>query len=327
MTHTLWSWTRVACLSLLACSAHAQAPYPNRPMTLVVPYSSGGPTDLAARNLSQAAPKLLGQPMVVVNKAGAAGVIGSQFVRIAPPDGYTLLLARAGAQAISIAMDPAVPYKWNEFTLLSLLEFNPVACAVKPDAPYGSLKELIAYLKKHPGKLNFASSGEGTIPYMATQVLLSSGGLPPDAAANIPYKSDADSISAMLGNQVQFMCSNATAFIPFIKAGTLRGLAVAMPERIAELPEVPTAREEGYPGLEKVVGWSALYGPPGMSADLVKKWTETLAHVAKDPEWLAVNARIGGVPAIRSPAQTEQFVREQFEFYDGLITTLGVRKK
>jgi tripartite-type tricarboxylate transporter receptor subunit TctC len=300
--------------------------YPSRPISLIVPYSAGGPTDLAARNLGNSVLKLLGQPMLVLNRPGAAGAIGSQFVRNAVPDGYTMLLARAGAQAISVAIDSSVPYKWNDFTFISLLEFNPIACAARPDAPYGTLRQLIDYLRANQGKLNYASSGDGTIPYMATQVLFSTGGLPKDVAANIPYKSDADSVNALLGNQVQFMCSNATAFIPYIKAGTLRGLAVAMPERLPDLAQVPTAREQGYPEMEKVVGWSALYGPPGMSNALIEKWRQTLEKVAHDPKWVALNAKFGGVPAIRSRADTEKFVREQFDFYNDLITRLGVRK-
>src|SRR5262249_29101590 len=161
----------------------------------------------------------------------------------AAPDGYTMLLARAGAQAITPAMDSKTPYKWNDFTMLSVLEFNPIACVARADAPYKSLKELVEHLRANPGKLNFSSSGEGTIPYMATQVLFSAGGLSKSIAVNVAYKSDADSVNALLGSQVQFMCSNTTALIPHIKGGTLRGLAVAMPERIPELPDVPTGRE------------------------------------------------------------------------------------
>lgn len=324
---TLLTAGLLAVAAITGVQAQPAAPsYPVKPISVIVPYSAGGTTDLSARILSEATTKMLGQPMVVVNRAGAAGVIGSQMVRNAAPDGYTLLLARAGAQAITPAIDSKVPYKWDDYTFLSLLEFNPVACVARADAPYRNLQELIAYLREHPGKLNYPDSGPGTIPQMATQVLFSIGKLGRDVAVSVPYKSDGDSSVALLGNQVQFMCSNATAFIPLIKSGQLRGLAVAMPERIPDLPEVPTAREQGYPDLEKVVGWSALYGPPGMSPELVDRWQRIMSDVAKDKHWLQANARSGSVPAVRSASETQRFVREQFDFYNKLIGELGIRR-
>ena len=306
--------------------AQPQAHYPTRPISIVVPYSPGGTTDFSARSLSEVTTKMLGQPMIVVNRAGAAGVIGSQLVRNAAPNGYTLLLARAGAQAITPAIDSKVPYKWNDFTFISLLEFNPVACVVRADSAYRSLSDLINDLREHPGKLNYPDSGPGTIPQMATQVLFSMGKLRRDVAVSVPYKSDADSSVALLSGQVQFMCSNATTFIPLIKSGQLRGLAVGMPERIPDLPDVATAREQGYADLEKVVGWSALYGPPGLPQDIVDRWQQIMAAVAKDEHWLQLNARSGSVPAVRSAGETQRFVREQFDFYNKLIAELGIRR-
>lgn len=318
---------RYGLLAALACAAvAARAEYPERPITLVVPYSAGGATDLAGRNLAQHAGEALGQKVVVLNKPGAAGVLGSQFVRTAPADGYTLLIARVGSQAVSPAMDPKVPYKWNEFTFLSLLELTPTACVARADAPFGSLPELVAHLKAHPGKLNYSSSGDGTLPQMASLMLLSLAGLERTAAVNVPYKSDADSVVAMLGGLVHFHCASATALIPQVRAGKLKGLSVAMPERMDEFPGVPTAREQGYPDLEKVVGWSALYGPEGLPAAVVAKWTEAMRKVATHPGWIEGNRRFGGVPAVRSPADTERFAREQFELYQRMVRALGVGK-
>jgi tripartite-type tricarboxylate transporter receptor subunit TctC len=314
-----------ACALLLAC-AQASAQYPEKPITLVVPYSAGGATDLAGRNLAQFAGEVLGQRIVVLNKPGAAGVLGSQFVRTSPADGYTLLIARVGSQAVSPAMDSSIPYKWNEFTFLSLLELNPTACVARADAPFSSLPDLVAYLQRNPGKLNYSSSGDGTLPYMATQLLLSLAGLDRNAAVNVPYKSDADSVVAMLGGLVHFHCASATALIAQVKAGKLKGLAVSMPERMEEFPGVPTAREQGYGDLEKVVGWSALYGPQGLPGAVVEKWAETMKKVAAHPGWIEGNRRFGGVPSVRSPADTEKYAREQFELYQGFVKSLGIGK-
>lgn len=314
----------MAAAALCATVPVALAQYPDRPITLVVPYTAGGATDLAGRNLAQYAGEILGQKVVVLNKPGAAGVLGSQFVRTSPADGYTLLIARVGSQAVSPAMDPKVPYKWNEFSFLSLLELNPTACVARADAPFGSLPELVAHLKSSPGKLNYSSSGDGTLPQMASLLLLSLAGLDRNAAVNVPYKSDADSVVAMLGGLVHFHCASATALIPQVRAGKLKGLSVAMPERMEEFPGVPTAREQGFADLEKVVGWSALYGPEGLPAAVLAKWSDTMKKVAAHPGWIEGNRRFGGVPAVRSPAETERFAREQFELYQAMVRTLGV---
>ncbi len=312
-----------AFLAAAAPGLHAQ--YPDRPVTFMVPYAAGGPTDLAARNLALHAGKALGQRIVVLNRPGAQGALGSQQVRTAAPDGYLLLIARVGAQAALPAIDPATPYKWNDFTFLSLLELNPTACVARAEEPYRSLAELIEHLKRNPGKLNYSSSGEGSLPYMATQLLFSLAGLDRNAAVNVPYKSDQDVVVAMLGGQVNFHCASTTALVNPVRSGRLRALAVFMPERMKEFPDVPTAREQGYPDLEKVVGWSALYGPPGLPPALVAKWTEIMKAVAQDPAWIDGNTKFGGVPAVRPPAETERFAREQFEFYAGLTKALGIR--
>lgn len=312
--------------ALLLAIAPAAAQYPDKPITLVVPYTAGGATDLAGRNLAQYAGEAMGQRIVVLNKPGAAGVIGSQFVRTSPADGYTLLIARVGSQAVSPAMDSSVPYKWNEFTFLSLLELNPTACVARADAPFNSLPELVAHIRRNPGKLNYSSSGDGTLPFMSTQLLLSLAGLDRNAAVNVPYKSDADSVVAMLGGLVHFHCASATALIGQVKAGKLKGLAVSMPERMAEFPGVPTAREQGYGELEKVVGWSALYGPQGLPPAVLAKWAETMRKVAAHPGWIEGNRRFGGVPAVRSPADTEKYAREQYELYRAMVKRLGIGK-
>ncbi len=323
MDRRFFSAIGVGCLML---GAQAFAQYPDKPITLVVPYSAGGATDLAGRNLAQYAGEVLGQRIVVLNKPGAAGVLGSQFVRTSAPDGYTLLIARVGSQAVSPALDSSVPYKWNEFSFLSLLELNPTACVSRADAPYKSLPELVDHLKRNPGKLNYSSSGDGTLPYMTTQLLFSLAGLDKNVAVNVPYKSDADSVVAMLGGLVHFHCASVTALIAQVKAGKLRGMAVSMPDRMDEFPGVPTAREQGFADLEKVVGWSALYGPQRLPAAVVEKWTETMKKVAVHPGWVEGNKRFGGIPAVRSPADTEKFAREQFELYEGLTKSLGLRK-
>ena len=300
--------------------------YPNKPITLIAPYAAGGDSDASGRNLAAVAAKYFQQPLVVQNVVGASGIIGSQRVRTAPADGYMLLIARGGSQAITPALDSKTPYKWNDFTMLSLLDFNPVACVVKSDSPYKTMKDLLAALKAQPGKLNYATAGPGTTQHMAVEILLKAAGLPPNSAEQIGYKGGGEATQAILTGTVQFLCNNLPTLGGQLKGGTMRGLLTTTTERLKEYPDIPTARELNLAQMEDVMGWSGLYGPPGLPAEVVNKWVEVLKRVAQDPDWLRGNASFGAIPAIRSQAETEKFARDQFELYERLGTALGLRK-
>ena len=300
--------------------------YPNKTITLVAPYAVGGDSDFSGRNLSVVASKLIGQSVIVTNIVGASGTIGSQRVRTAAPDGYTLLVSRGGSQAITPALDSSTPYKWNDFTFISLLDFNPVVCVVKPDAPYKTMKDLIDTIRANPGKLNYATAGPGTTQHLAVEVILSQIGLPSTAAMMIPYKGGGEATTALLGGQVQFICNNLTTMVGQIKGGAMRALVTSTPNRLKEFPDVPTAKEMGISNLEQVMGWSGLYGPPGLPAEVVTKWQAVLKEVAKDSNWLRGNDTVGAIPAIRSPQDTEKFAKEQFDLYSKLGTQLNLKK-
>ncbi len=305
----------------------ALAQYPAKPITLVIPFGAGGDSDLSGRLLAQHVAKYLGNPSFVpLNRVGASGSIGAMAVRTAAPDGYTLLVARIATHAIFPALESKAPYKWHEFSMLSLLELNPFICAVRTDSPVKTVQDLYATIRKDPGKLNFSTSGPGTSQNMSAQYLMSLAGLKPDAAVGIHYKSGAEVTTALLGGQVHFACNNASTMVSHIRAGALRGLFVTTRERLPDTPELQTAREAGVPEMEKIVGWTALMGPPGLPKAVLDRWAAALASLAKDPEWLAGIARIGGIPAIRSATETEKYVREQYELYDGLIGALGIRQ-
>jgi tripartite-type tricarboxylate transporter receptor subunit TctC len=312
---------------VLAASAIAHAQYPSRPILLVVPYTAGSDADLAARNLAQHAPRYLdGQSVVVMNQPGASGAIGTAAIRNASPDGYRLLLARIASQVILPAMDRKTPYRWNDFTLLSVLEVNPYVCAVKSDAPHPSMKALIAEVGKQPGRLNFATVGDGSLQNFGPQYLFSLVGLPRDAAVGIPYKGSGELTASLVSGQVNFACSNLGALLGHFRAGTLRALMTTTREPLKELPDTPTARSLGWPEMERLAAWSALAGPPRLPRDVVSRWADVLAKLAKDPAWLAGVAKLGGVPAVRSPAETESFVRDQYQLYERLAERLGLRQ-
>ena len=303
------------------------AGYPEQPVTLIVPFSTGGDADLAARNLQPVAQRVLGQPAVVVNRAGASGAIGSNVVKAAKPDGYTLLLARVGSQVVLPALQPNLSYKWSDFTLIGLLELNPVVCAVRSESPLRTLKDLGDALRANPGKLNYSSSGQGTILHLGPQLLFEQLKLGKEAAVQVIYKGGSEAALAVLTGEVDFSCGNLTSMVGNIKGGRLRALVTTTPERLKDQPDVPTAREAGFPRLETIVGWSALYGPPGLPKAIVEQWVQVLQAAAADPQWQAATERAGSLPRVLSPADTERYVAEQFKVYETLGRSLQLELK
>jgi tripartite-type tricarboxylate transporter receptor subunit TctC len=305
-------------------SAHAQA-YPNKPVTVLVPFSAGGDADQAARNLAVTAQAVLGQPIVVLNKAGANGAIGSIAAKEAAPDGYTLLLARVGSQSLLPALRTDLKYKWNDFTFIGLLELNPVVCVVHPDSPYKTLADLTQAIRRTPGKLNYSNSGPATVQNLAPQLLFYKMDMKPDAAQAINYKGGGEVALAVMSREVDFACNNLSSMVSLIQSGKLRALVTTTPERVKQIPDVPTAREAGFPDLEAVVGWSALYGPPKMNPEAVKRWAAVLQTAAKDARWVAGNDNYGGIPRVLTPEETEKYVAENFRTYQTLGQKIGIQ--
>ena len=316
------------CMAACAMTATAQThPYPDQPVTLLIPFSPGGDADGAARALAMVAQKRLGQPLVPVNRAGASGGIGSIAVRNAKPDGYTLLIARVGSQAVLPALQPTAGYKWNDFTFIGLLELNPYVCVTRADSPVKTMKDLVDALKARPGKLNYSTSGPATILNFGPQLLFDLLKLGKDAAVQIAYKGGGEAALAVLSGDVDFSCGNLSSMVGNIKAGKLRPLVTTTPERLKGLPDVPTAREAGYLQLEAIVGWSALYGPPGMSKELVERWAAILSMAAKDSQWIGATEKAGSIPRVLSPAETEKFAAEQYAVYERLGRQLQIELK
>ena len=315
----------LAMFALVGAPAIAQE-YPIKPILFVIPYAAGGDSDLSGRNVAQHASKYLNNRIIVpFNRVGASGVIGAMSVKNATPDGYTLLVGRIATHAVLPATDPKLPYKWNEFTMISLIELNPYICFVKNDSAIRTAADLIATLRKSPGKLNYSTAGTGTSQDMAAQYLMSLGGLTKDHAMGIHYKGGGEVTTAVMGGQVDFACNNAPTVIAQAQGGRVRPLLVT-PQRLKELPDAPSAKEAGFPEMEKIVGWTALMGPAGLPKPIVDKWADVFQKLAKDPDWQAGNARIGGIPAIRSPVESEKYVREQYEMYSKLAVALGMRQ-
>ena len=266
--------------SLLAISLQA-SDYPNKPITLVAPYGPGGASDLSARLIAGAAPRYLGQPVLAINKTGAAGVTGSNFVVNSKSDGYTLLSARVGSQMGVPAMNKTIPYKWDDFTMLGLIEINPFVLTVNPKSGIKTFAEFEAKIKKGE-EMTYSSAGVGTLLHIAVAVMSNAMGADFDKLTHVPYKGGGKARAAVVAGQVDFSFQNLSAVMGALESGQLTALVVTMPERQSVIPNVPTAKEVGYTELEKIIGWSAIYGPPDLPNDVVNKWTDTLQKLKKD---------------------------------------------
>lgn len=322
----LLSAAALAAAASFAVPALAQGSYPDKPITVISPYSPGGDADIAGRNFAAAAQRVLGQTVVVVNKTGASGVIGSAMVVAAPPDGYTLLLARTGSQAILPAIQPtSTKYKWDDYTFIGMLELNPYGCAVNAKSAYKNMDDLVKAIRTKGKTLNFGTAGNMTTNDMGPRQLFKMLKLAPEQTPTmIPYKGTGEAVMSVVAGETDFSCGSIGPFLPHIKSGALRGVMITNAERMAELPDVPTARELGYGEMEKIVGWSAVFGPPKMPADVQAKLAAALQTIAKDPAWLAGTAQTGSLPYVKSPEETKAFTKAQYELYRALGESLGI---
>ena len=325
-TMTLLRRLAGAAALLAAGLAAAQAPYPNRPITLISPFSAGGDADLAARAYAAAATRALNQSMVVLNKVGASGVIGSAQAIAAPPDGYTLLLARTGSQAIMPAVMPtSTKYKWDDYTFIGTLELNPYGCVVNAKAAYKNFNELASAMQTQGKGLNFGTAGVLTTNDMGPRLLFRLLKLSPEQTpTQIPYKGTGEAVTSLLAGQTEFSCGSLGSFLAHIKAGTLRALMVTTAERMASLPDVPTARELGYADMEAVVGWSAVFAPPGLPADVRDRLVAAMKTIGADPLWQQATAQTGSLPYLKSPEETRDFTHKQYQLYRSLGESLNI---
>lgn len=313
------------CLVLPTATLQA-ADYPEKPVTLVAPYGAGGASDLVARALAETARGYLGeQPIIVINKPGNGGMTGSRYVASSDPDGYTLLLARVG-MALYPAVHAKSPVAWDAYTFLGLLEATPMILCVNEASPYKTVEDLLEAIKNNPGRMTYAASGAAAIDGFAVQTLLSDIGLDPLTAATlIPYKGGGALATALLGNHVDFLAVSAGSLMPHIEAGKMRPLMVYAPSRMAKLPDVATATEKGFAQAGQVTGWSALYGPKGLPAEVVARWDEALAKVAADKTWLELAGRRGSISAVGT-VDMGKYAQGQYQLYNSLAKKFGYLK-
>jgi tripartite-type tricarboxylate transporter receptor subunit TctC len=293
----------IAACTLAAGVAHA---FPERPITIVVPYAPGGAADAVARVVATRLGAKLGGSVIVDNKAGASGTIGASFVAKAPADGYTMLYD-ATPHSINPHLFPKMPYAANALQPLSLVLLAPNVLIVKSDAPYKNVGELIAKAKAQPGKINFASGGSGTVQRLAAELFRQQLGLD---MVHVPYKSGGPAITDVIAGQVDFMFGTVAATYPHVSGGKLRALAVSAPERSKRLPDVPTVAEAAIPGYE-AYEWNGVFLPAGVPAPIATKLQQALQDVLKEDEVKQRLADLGAKPVGSTPSDFAAFLKKE----------------
>ena len=309
-------------LAFVMCSiAQAQnTEYPVRPIRIVVPFAAGGATDVIARVVGQKVSELLGQPVLIDNKAGANGNIGSDFVSKSAPDGYTLLVSGVGSQGINATLYRSMPYDIVEgLTHIGMIAKGPNALVVNPAFPANTLSELIALIKASPGKYNYASTGNGASNHLSMEMLKSAADL---NVAHIPYKGGAAAMLDLMAGQVPMMFVNFDSAVPHVKSGKMRAIAVTSLTRRQALPDVPTVAESGFPGFE-AESWTAISGPPNMPAALVLRINEILIRIAQMPDVREKFAALGLEASLLKPDAMKQFVKQEVDKWGKAVRASG----
>jgi tripartite-type tricarboxylate transporter receptor subunit TctC len=313
--------TALAVLSI-SVPALAQEAYPAKPIRLVVPYAPGGVSDITGRIVAQKMGELLGQPMVVENRAGAGGMVGTGSVAKADPDGYTIVLSSLSAYAIGPKMVKAPLYDpVKDFTPIGPVALSPTILTVNTALPFQNVKELIAFAKANPGKLTYGSSGIGSVAHISAEVLRASTGI---ELVHVPYKSAAQSYPDLIAGSISMVFDALPSAIQHIKAGKARPLAMMSDRRASLVPEVPTFAESGYPEATLRL-WVGLHGPANLPAPIVQKLNDTAAKAVASADVRERFTAVGADPYSTSPREFAEMVRGDVERLGKMMAAAGIK--
>jgi tripartite-type tricarboxylate transporter receptor subunit TctC len=313
--------TTVALAVVGPSQAFAQA-YPSKPVRLVVPFPPGGSTDIVARIVAQKLGERIGQPVLVENRGGAGGTIGTDAVAKAAPDGYVLGFASTSTHAVAPAVYAKLPYDAvKDFAPISLVAVTPYLLVVNPKVEVKTLKEFVAYVKPRPGKFNYASAGTGSTTHLAMEMLKSSAGL---FILHIPYNGNGPAGTAVIAGDVEFLFGSLPALLPHAKSGRVRPIAVGTPKRSPSLPDVPTVAESGFPGFDASL-WLAVMAPAGTPAAVISRLNKEVVAVVKSPDAADALNKAGAEPVTSTPAELASMVREGVKKYAATVKRAGVK--
>jgi tripartite-type tricarboxylate transporter receptor subunit TctC len=305
----------------LATTVAAAAGYPERPVSMVVPFPPGGSSDMIGRILAAKMQDKLGGTFIVENKAGATGTIGAAYVKNAKPDGYTLLVSSLAPFAVNPFLQKNLPYDpAKDFDLLSVLVQAPNVLVANPKVPVKTVADVIAYLKAHPGEASFASSGAGSSDHLTAELFWQETGT---KGLHVPYKGGGPAIQDLVGGQVQFSFQNLNAVISQIKGGTLKPIAITSAKRSQLLPDVPTLEESGVKNAD-VYSWQAIAGPKGLPADVKAKLHEGIVAAMNDPDAKKKLTDLGFEIVANTPEQFARFQAQELARWKRVIAAAHI---
>jgi tripartite-type tricarboxylate transporter receptor subunit TctC len=305
---------------LAPLTVHAQ-PYPNRPIKIIVPYAAGGAVDIVARTIGQPLAEALKQPVIIDNRPGASANIGMEMVAKATPDGYTLLMASNGI-ATNMALFPQLAFDGRrDFVPIAKIGYAPLVIVAPASSPAKSLKDLIAMGKAEPGKLTYASAGNGSSGHLAGELLKSTAKID---VLHVPYKGGAPAITDLLGERISFMPINPVEVTAHIRGGRLRALAVASDKRFPLLPDVPTVAEAGLAGYEASVWWG-LVAPAKTPPEIVRQLNAETNKVLANPPIANKLSELGVVVTPGTPDEFAAFMKSQTELWAGVVKSAGIK--
>ncbi|HEX7272235.1 MAG TPA: tripartite tricarboxylate transporter substrate binding protein [Casimicrobiaceae bacterium] len=308
-------------VAAIACCACAQT-YPAKPIRLVVPFPPGGTTDILARDVGERLTEALGQPVVIDNRPGAAGNVGSDLVAKSAPDGYTLLMCTVSTHAINPSLYSNIPYDHiKDFVPVVLVARVPNVLEVNPGVPVNTVADLIKLAKEKPGQLNFASSGSGTSIHLSGELFKTMAGVD---MVHVPYKGSAPAVADLMGGQVQLMFDNLPSSLQQIKAGKLRAIAVTSAQRSPALPDIPTIAESGLPGFE-ATSWFGVLAPAKTPPAIVNLLNITLDKWLQSPEGKAKLIAQGALPAGGTPEQFAAYIQSETEKWAKVVKASGAK--
>jgi len=310
-------------IALLAAAPAPAQEYPNHVIKMVIAFPPGGPTDFVGRLLADKLKDLLGQSVIIENKPGAAGAIGAEAVTKAAPDGYTLFLTTSGAVAITPHLHQDTHYDpIRDFAPISHVVNVTTTLVVRPELGVNSAKDLVAMAKAKPGTIPLASTGIGSPPHIALELLQSAADV---KLVHVPYRGAAPAITDLLGGQVTAMFADAPVLIPHIQGGKLKAIAVAADKRNPILPEVPTLGEQGYPGTT-VDNWYGLLAPANTPPAIVAKLSQAVRTALNDPVLRDKLVKLGAVPVASSPEEFAKFLKDEFDRMGKVIREHGIKE-
>jgi tripartite-type tricarboxylate transporter receptor subunit TctC len=321
---TIGAGALIAAFAGLVTTPQASAQYPDRPITIIVPFAAGGTPDIVARIMGDPMSRILKQQVVVENVSGAGGTVGVTRAKNAAPDGYTLLMGNLGTQAASVGLYPKLAYDpRTDFEPILNTGGTPMLVVAKKELPVKDFKEFIAYVKANASKLNYGTGGVGATSHLTCLFLDSLLGVQP---THVPFRGSGPALNALLNGSVDYVCDQTVGVVPTIQAGQVNGLVVATPERISVAPNVPTSKEQGLPEFQ-AIGWNALFAPKGTPKDIVEKLNAAARAALNDENTRKRLLELGIIlptETEQTPAALGEHVRKEIDKWVPVIKKAGV---